>query len=877
MPSAKPSSRAKPKAKSPAEPRLSRMRQPEGMSVQDWQTQLRRQFGREQAFSLENLGREPIFSEFAVWNPQSGGRYRVIVRGNGLGENYCACPDFATNDLGTCKHIEFVLARLEKKRGAKKAFKEGFQPPFSEIRLHYAGARALCFRPGAECPAALLERAMQLFDAKGGWRLPMERLGELEGFLAEAREFAHEVRSRDDALAFLAEIRDAAERRRALDAAYPQGAASPDLADSLKIRLYPYQVEGALFAARAGRALIGDEMGLGKTVQAIAAADLMAKHFGAERTLVVCPTSLKHQWKREIARFSGREAQIVQGGRALRTRQYREEGSCKIVNYETLPRDLDLIRAWAPDVVIVDEAQRIKNWNTLAARALKRIASPYAIVLTGTPLENRLEELISIVQFVDRHRLGPTWRLLHEHQLRDQHGRVVGYRDLDRLGQTLAPIMLRRRKSEVLAQLPERVDNTLFVDMTPQQRLYHEENGEIVARIVQRWRRTGFLSDADQRRLTCALQNMRMSCNSTYLLDHETDHGHKADELAALLAEWFETPDAKVVVFSSWRRTHELIARRLEANGWGYALFHGGVPSERRGALIERFLDDPNCRAFLSTDAGGVGLNLQRAAAIVVNMDLPWNPAVLEQRIGRVHRLGQSRSVQVVNFVAQGTIEEGMLSLLAFKKSLFAGVLDGGDNEVFLNGTRLSRFMESVEEATGAMGEAAPLEDPAESEAEAARAADALEEETQAPPLAASQEEAPPRTVELSPEPPRTVAPRVEAPAPPLASKPAEPAEPAGFAPERPSVAAAAKAGGDPWAELLGAGLKLVETLNASAAAGRDQAGGGREQAAAPAWIETDPGTGKTYLKMPMPEPETVQKLAGALAGLLANLQGGKS
>ena len=135
-------------------------------------------------------------------------------------------------------------------------------------------------------------------------------------------------------------------------------------------------------------------------------------------------------------------------------------------------------------------------------------------------------------------------------------------------------------------------------------------------------------------------------------------------------------------------------------------LFSGSVPGEQRGALVERFHNDPDCRLFLSTDAGGVGLNLQHAAAVVVNMDMPWNPAVLEQRIGRVHRMGQSRGVQVVNFVGQGSIEEGILSVLAFKKSLFAGVLDGGEHEVFMQGTRLSKFMESVEQVAGAVGQA---------------------------------------------------------------------------------------------------------------------------------------------------------------------------
>lgn len=295
-----------------------------------------------------------------------------------------------------------------------------------------------------------------------------------------------------------------------------------------------------------------------------------------------------------------------------------------------------------------------------------------------------------------------------------------------------------------------------------------QENRETVARIIQRWRRSGFLSDADQRRLTCCLQNMRMSCNSTYLLDGETDHGCKVDELATLLEELFEQADAKVVIFSQWLRTHELIVRRLQARGWGHVLFHGGVPSEQRGALVDRFHADPACRVFLSTDAGGVGLNLQHAASTVINMDLPWNPAVLEQRIGRVHRLGQTRGVRVVNFVAQGTIEEGMLSVLAFKKSLFAGVLDGGDSEVFLHGTRLSKFMESVEAATGAvtgeMGEA-----------------------------------------------------------------PVEPTEPAATVaaaqPPSPSAAPTATAV-DPWAGLLDAGLQLAATL----AAARDGKGGPQDR-----------------------------------------------
>ena len=807
------------------EPSVSHLRRPMGMDVKAWQTQLRRQYGRSQPFKLKNMGDEAIFSDFEVINPQSGNRYRVAIRGAGLGENYCACPDFSTNDLGTCKHIEFVLGKLEKKRGAKQALAGGFHPPYSEIYLLYAGERQVRFRAGTDCPVSLANRARKLFDGSPNGALPVEKFGKLAGFLVSEQQSGHDLRCYEDALRFIAQTRDATERRRIIDAAYFKGARSRELKELVKTDLYPYQVEGALFAARAGRCLIGDEMGLGKTIQAIAAVELFARHFGAEHVLVICPTSLKHQWLREISKFTDRQALVIGGPRAVRQAQYAQPGFCKIANYDVLAKDLEAIDAWSPDVVIVDEAQRIKNWNTIAARALKRIDSPYAIVLTGTPLENRLEELLSIVQYVDRHRLGATWRLRHEHQTVDEAGRVIGYRNLQQIGRTLEPILLRRRKSEVLKQLPSRVDNTVFVAMTDEQQAHHDENGETVDRIVSRWRKTGYLSDADQRRLTCCLMNMRMSCNSTYLLDHKTDHGAKVDELATLLAELFERPEAKAVVFSQWVATHELIIRRLKRRGWDYALFHGGVPSEQRGGLVDRFHTDPACRVFLSTDAGGVGLNLQHAAATVVNMDLPWNPAILEQRIGRVHRLGQTQSVQVVNFVAEGTIEEKMLSILAFKKSLFAGVLDGGESEIFLGGTRLTKFMESV---------------------------DAVTRRDEKPTVAAM--------------------PAVDVPERP-ASEIAEKVLPVKAEPT-PQVKTQEDSKNDnPWTPLFTVGLKLLETLAAPPT--RKASGNGVENGStniSGGWIETDSLTGRSVLKLPLPDPQVLEQLTVALSRLVAGL-----
>jgi superfamily II DNA or RNA helicase len=809
------------------EPKLARTHAPADLSPAEWQRGLRRQFGREQAFGLENLTDEPFFSEFRVSNPASKSSYRVAIRGKGPGGNFCSCPDYATNELGTCKHIEFTLARLEKKRGAKGVFARGYQPAFSELYLRNDGRRRIHFRAGADCPPALRDVAAALFDVGHDGMLPDDRYDELESFMAMASKSGHEFRAYDDALDFIAGMRDAERRASKLAELFPRGATDPGLGTLLKVPLFPYQAEGALFAVRAGRVLIGDDMGLGKTVQAIAAMEILARQFGVTRVLVICPTSLKYQWQSEILRFSGRQgenaARVISGGRAQRQNDYRLEDFCKITNYEKLKPDLDLIAAWAPDLVIVDEAQRVKNWNTVAARALKRVDSPYAMVLTGTPLENKLEELISIVQFVDQHRLGPTWKLLHEHQVKDEGGRVTGYTGLERIGRTLAPIMIRRRKSEVLKQLPDRLDQNLLVPMTEKQMLYHQENADVVSKIVQRWRKTRFLSDKDQRRLTCALQNMRMSCNSTYLLDQETDHGVKADELAALLDDLFAEPKAKAVVFSQWTRTHDIIIRRLEARGLGYVSFHGGVPSHKRPVLVERFRDDPACRVFLSTDAGGTGLNLQHASTLV-NMDLPWNPAVLEQRIARIHRIGQARRVRVINFVAKGTIEEGMLSVLAFKRSLSAGILDGGGGEISLGGSRLNRFMKEVENVTGHIGESAAMT-PAEEVGNSIAAEDTG-------PAEGAKADADIDAGDIA----RSIGP----------------------------AALRSDLGSDLWLALVQVGAQFAAAL----AAANDP------KAPAHPWIERDSATGARSFKMPLPPPETAQQLADALSALADGLRG---
>ena len=788
------------------------------MSLEAWQLQLRRQFGSEQPFLIENVGEHPVFSEFRVTNPERGSVYRVAIRAAAPGRNFCSCSDFKTNSLGTCKHIEFTLATLLARRGAKRAFLSEYEPPYSSVSVEYGLQRHVCFRAGRDCSDPLRRLASRYFD--DGGRLTASGFDRFGRFVSEAKEIDPELRLYDDVLPFVADVRDGRRRAEVIAKAFPDGVRGHRFDRLLKATLYDYQKEGALFAARAGRSLIGDEMGLGKTIQAIAAAEIMARHLDVERVLIICPTSLKHQWESEILRFSKRSARVIQGLRTARAEAYRADDFFKITNYDSVHADLDLISRWAPDLVILDEAQRIKNWSTRTARSVKRIASPYAIVLTGTPLENRIEELVSIVEFIDPFRLGPTFRFLDVHQMRDENGRVIGYRNLDGVATTLASIVIRRRKAEVLAQLPERLEKNFFVPMTPEQVVHHEENREIVARIASKWRKYHHLSEGDQRRLMIALQRMRMSCDSSYLLDERSDHGTKAGEIMTLLGEILEEPRTKVVVFSQWLRMHEILSGHIAGKGWGHALFHGGVESRERGKILQRFREDAECRIFLSTDVGGVGLNLQHAS-VVINVDLPWNPAVLEQRIGRVHRIGQRQPVRAINFVSEGTIEQSMLSVLRFKKSLFAGVLDGGETEVFLQKGRLDRFMESVENVAAEIQPAAP-------------ATGTRLEDIDDVPESVPEESAPKKSV-------------------------TEPGSPS----TGPATALV-----EPLARLIESGVGFLHQLAATLPADANDAGSPRRQ------IETrQDADGSVFLAIPIPSRDAVAHLAESLTALLRSVR----
>ncbi len=662
---------------------------PSGMSLEEWQIALRRQAAEMGSFAISEVDKYKAPGSYKVISPVSRNEYKVVYRGPASEWNYCSCMDFKTNRLGTCKHIEAVRCWIEKhhRKVATTA------PPYSSVYLSYRNERKVCLRIGTDHKEEFRHLALPYFGSDGVM-LP-QAIDSIMDFLHKAVQLDGTFRCYPDALNFIIDARDARKREALLDSAI-----SDKVLDSLlKTQLYPYQKEGIRFAFRAGKSIIADEMGLGKTVQAIGTAELMRKYYNISSALIICPTSLKYQWKKEIERFTDAGAVVVEGHILGRKKLYKAPEFYKIVSYNTVCNDIKYMKTLQTDFLIMDEVQRLKNWNTQISRAARRIESDYAVILSGTPLENKLEELYSVIQFVDQYCLGPYYKFMDQSVVRSDTGKVVSYKNLNKIGEQLRNVLIRRRKQDVSLQLPGRMDKVLFVPMTEQQRSVHDEFQSSVAQLVSKWTRMRFLSEKDRRRLLLMLSQMRMVCDSTYILDQKTRHDTKVEEVMNILKSVVESGDEKVVVFSQWERMTRLVAAELDILGIRYEYLHGGVPSKARKNLVENFTDLPESRVFISTDAGSTGLNLQ-AASMLINLDLPWNPAVLEQRIARIYRIGQKRNIQVINMVASQTIEERMLSTLNFKTSLFEGILDNGNDEIFLENSKFDKIMEDVRRMT---------------------------------------------------------------------------------------------------------------------------------------------------------------------------------
>lgn len=647
-------------------------------SAFDWRTtdqdeiNRRRQRALDEVFVIANpTPAHRIFSNFQV-RSASGLTYSVEIRDLGERRFACACIDFRINGLGTCKHVEAVLLHLQAR--FKRLFEAARKGGSNRVEITVDSVRdsIVASRNGGPLPRELT----RWFGPDGTLRngspeAALEALRELSGSALPALRLSQEI---DDWIAVRRQASERTRLRREYELKVQKGEWP---AQETTVPLFPYQREGMLHLAFTERALLADEMGLGKTIQAIAACALLHRLGQASQVLVVTPASLKTEWEEQIRRFTSLDHQLVFGNKTARLQRYDRQSGVPfftIVNYEqAVPDALDINQRLRPDVVVLDEAQRIKNWNTKTAQAVKRLRSRYAFVLTGTPIENRIDELHSLLDFLNPAVLGPLFRFNREFYDLDDRGRPQGLKNLSLLHERIKPFLLRRRKRDVESELPDRTDRNHFVRLSDRQRERYTEHEQQALRLLSAAARRP-LTQQEQDKLQRELAMMRMICDSNFILDSQDHTSPKLAELEKLLEECLQN-DSKVIVFSEWERMLVLVRGLCQARGIGFAWHTGSVPQLRRRAEITAFKNDPDCRVFLSTDSGATGLNLQNAS-VVINCDLPWNPAKLEQRIARAWRKHQTRPVLVLNLIAENTIEHRMLETLALKQSVAESVLD---------------------------------------------------------------------------------------------------------------------------------------------------------------------------------------------------------
>ena len=613
--------------------------------------------------------RSTPWADYLVSSAASGKTYRVALRGFELGESFCSCPDFRKNTLGTCKHILNVSRKVRAKFNSSQLSKK-WRPDEFLVSLRYGEDLSLRLEYPAEVgkkEAKLIKpfQEKSINDAEDTIQLlqlveALQRLDHEVTIYPDAEEYITQILHRNRVASRMEEIRR-------------QKESHPLRHELLHAELLPYQLDGIAFAAGRGRALLADDMGLGKTIQGIGVAEMLRREAGISRVLVICPASLKSQWAAEIRKFSDLSCQIVLGPAAERPAQYAaNDRFFTVCNYEQVLRDIISIEHVPWDLIILDEGQRIKNWEAKTTRVVKALKSKYALVLSGTPLENRIDDLFSVVEFLDDRRLGPAFRFFHKHRVTTEGGKVLAYKNLDQLREALGPIMLRRTRQSVLVDLPPRTTEIVRIEATAEQQELNDETVKILGMILAK----DFLTEMDLLRIKKLLLSARMNADSTYLVNkNDRSYSSKLDRLSELLGQLCAEEDRKIVLFSEWTTMLDLIEEILKPLGVGYVRLDGSVPQKKRQQLVSQFQKNEDCRLIIMSNAGSTGLNLQ-AANTVINVDLPWNPAVLEQRIGRAHRMGQERPVQVYILVTEGTIEEGMLNTLSVKHELAQAALD---------------------------------------------------------------------------------------------------------------------------------------------------------------------------------------------------------
>lgn len=463
--------------------------------------------------------------------------------------------------------------------------------------------------------------------------------------------------------------------------------AKVDLDPEIERILRPYQKEGINWMRSLEQSgfcgVLADEMGLGKTLQTlvwISAARLLPESRN-KPALVICPTSLVENWQAEAAKFTPHLRTLVLTG-ADRSDRRDQLGSVDlgISSYAIMRRDIDFYEQHDFSVLVLDEAQHIKNHSTQNARAAKRLRSDNRLVLTGTPIENSVADIWSIMDFLMPGYLGS------HRKFRDNYERPIasmtseGERAQQRLRRKLEPFLLRRTKREVAKDLPDKIERVAYCALTPDQKRVYSELAKSYRRKLDAIVQREGVGKSRMEVLKVLLQLRQASCHLDLLKGFDLNSQYPSGKLDMFFELLDEAMDGghRVLVFSQFVSMLSILRSELDERGLRYCYLDGSTKD--RLAVVKRFNTTPDIPLFLiSLKAGGVGLNLT-GADMVVHFDPWWNPAVEAQATDRAHRIGQRRTVYSVKLIAKGTVEEKVLDMQERKRKIIdATITSGGD------------------------------------------------------------------------------------------------------------------------------------------------------------------------------------------------------
>ena len=459
-------------------------------------------------------------------------------------------------------------------------------------------------------------------------------------------------------------------------------AVMPDTEFETPLPLFPYQKVGASFLYKIGSGLLGDEMGLGKTVMALA----LAEKVKAQKVLIFCPAAIKYQWSEEIRKFLNEGAVVINGTKIQRILQWRGGGNpvydketrkpirFYISNYELLLRDFDFMSITNWDIIIADEATRISNPQAKQSKQIKKLRAKRKIAMTGTPISNRAHEVWNIIDFTNPGVFGSYYAFTERYCTKNPWGGISGHINTDELRDKLCRYMIRRTKKEVLPELPDRISTDVPFKMSEEEmKFYNRIKKELLFELKE-----GDISKIKnpmtiQYTLTKMLR-LRQIADSLELVG-ENIVSSKLNVLKELLVDALAN-GKKAIIFTGFAEMADILERELTEYS---PLKISGKIKEEYQDVVKRFNDIEKHRILISTSAGQFGLNIQRAS-VVFHYDIEWSLSKMEQRVGRVHRIGQKKVVQEFTLLAKGTVDYYVKKIVHEKAELAEKIL--GDPKI---------------------------------------------------------------------------------------------------------------------------------------------------------------------------------------------------